>query len=114
MGAFHVKGWGPKSSVCPSKPRESNFCGGNIPGFCRDFPEAPEKFEKKKFGFNFWPLREDPRSAKTRVLKSKTRVPKHAFSKHSVAFATLYRGKKSFPPPPWDPSFLGLSVKFHQ
>ena len=28
----------------------------DIPGFCRDIPEAPEKFEKKKFGFNFWPL----------------------------------------------------------
>ena len=28
----------------------------DIPGFCRDIPEAPEKFEKKMFGFNFWPL----------------------------------------------------------
>ena len=28
----------------------------DIPGFCRDIPEAPEKFEKKRFGFNFWPL----------------------------------------------------------
>ena len=27
--------------------------GRDIPGFCRDFPEAPEKFEKKMFGFNF-------------------------------------------------------------
>ena len=53
-----MKGWGPKSSVCPSKPRESNFFGGDIPGFCRDIPEAPEKFEKKMFGFNFWPLLE--------------------------------------------------------
>ena len=24
----------------------------DIPGFCRDIPEAPEKFEKKMFGFN--------------------------------------------------------------
>ena len=30
------------------------------------------------------------RSAKTRVLKSKTRVPKHAFSKHSVAAFLLF------------------------
>ena len=29
----------------------------DIPGFCRDIPEAPEKFEKKMFGFNFWPLK---------------------------------------------------------
>ena len=28
----------------------------DIPGFCRDIPEAPEKFEKKMFGLNFWPL----------------------------------------------------------
>ena len=28
----------------------------DIPGFCRDIPEAPEKFEKKMFGFNFLPL----------------------------------------------------------
>ena len=25
----------------------------DIPGFCRDIPKLPEKFEKKKFGFNF-------------------------------------------------------------
>ena len=25
----------------------------DIPGFCRDIPEALEKFEKKMFGFNF-------------------------------------------------------------
>ena len=28
----------------------------DIPGFPRDIPEVPEKFEKKKFVFNFWPL----------------------------------------------------------
>ena len=28
----------------------------DILGFCRDIPEAPEKFEKKKFGFNSRPL----------------------------------------------------------
>ena len=28
----------------------------DIPGFCRDILEAPEKFEKKKFGFNSRPL----------------------------------------------------------
>ena len=31
--------------------------GRDIRGFCRDIPEAPEKFEKKMFGFNFWPLK---------------------------------------------------------
>ena len=28
----------------------------DIPGFCRDIPEAPKKFEKKMFGFNSRPL----------------------------------------------------------
>ena len=29
VGVFHVKGWGPKSSVCPSNPRKTKFFGGN-------------------------------------------------------------------------------------
>ena len=37
----------------------------------------------------FWGRFPFLRSARTRGLKSKTRVPKHAFSKHSVAFITL-------------------------
>ena len=48
-----MNGWGPKSSIRPSKPGKSNFLARDIPGFCRDIPGAPEKFEKKKFGFNF-------------------------------------------------------------
>ena len=39
MEVFRVKGWGPKSSVLPSKPRETNFF------FCRisrDFTGIPE------------------------------------------------------------------------
>ena len=50
-GVFHVKGWGPKSSACPSKPGKPNFFGG----ISRDFAgmAVPEKFERKKFGFNF-------------------------------------------------------------
>ena len=46
VGFFHVKGWGPKSSVGPSKPRATKLFGRDIPGFCRDIPGAPEKFEK--------------------------------------------------------------------
>ena len=60
-----MKGWGPKSSVCLSKPTENQtFFGGISRDFAgisrkpksRDIPEAPETFEKKMFGFNFWPL----------------------------------------------------------
>ena len=37
VGVFHVKGWGPKSSACPSKPGKSNFFGG----ISRDFAGYP-------------------------------------------------------------------------
>ena len=33
--------------------RETKLFWGVIPGFCRDIPEVPEKFEKKRFVFNF-------------------------------------------------------------
>ena len=36
--------------------REIKLFGRYIPGFCRDIPGAPEKFEKKKFVFNSRPL----------------------------------------------------------
>ena len=53
VGVFHVKGWGPKSSVCPSKPGKSNFFGGISRNFAWDIPAAPEKFEKKKVCVQF-------------------------------------------------------------
>ena len=33
--------------------REIKLFGRDIPGFCRDIPDPPEKFEKKKFVFDF-------------------------------------------------------------
>ena len=36
--------------------REIKLFGRDIPGFCWDIPELPEKFEKKKFEFNSRPL----------------------------------------------------------
>ena len=47
VGVFHGKGWGPKSSVCPSKPGKVKLFERDIPGFCRDILEVPEMFEKK-------------------------------------------------------------------
>ena len=52
VGVFHVKGWGPKSSVCPLKPEKANFLAG-FPGSLPGFPGGARKFEKKKFVFNF-------------------------------------------------------------
>ena len=57
VGVFHVGGGGgPKSSIRPSKPRETKLLGGKSQDFCRDFPGAPEKFEKKKFVVIFGPI----------------------------------------------------------
>ena len=39
---------GAKSSVCPSKPRETKLVGGISWDFCQDIPGVPEKFEKQK------------------------------------------------------------------
>ena len=46
-----MKGWGPKSSVCHSKPRETKLLGGIYRDFCRDIQGVFEKFEEKKFVF---------------------------------------------------------------
>ena len=53
-----MNGWGPKSSIRPSKPGKSNFLGGISRDFAGMSRAAPEKFEKKKFGFNFRSLPE--------------------------------------------------------
>ena len=52
-----MKGWGPKKFGMPLETREIKVFLRDIPGFCRDIPEAPEKFEKKKsLGSIFVPL----------------------------------------------------------
>ena len=50
VGVFHVKGWGPKSSVCPSKPRESNFFGGISRDFAGISRKRPKSLRKKCLG----------------------------------------------------------------
>ena len=47
------EGVGAKKFGMPLETREIKLFGRDIPGFCWDIPGAPEKFEKKKFGFNF-------------------------------------------------------------
>ena len=50
---------GHKSSVCPSKPRETKLSGGISRDFCRDMPgEGARKFEQKElFVFNVSPYK---------------------------------------------------------
>ena len=60
-----VFGWGgglPREGVGAEKfgmsieTREIKLFWPDVPGFCRDIPEVPEKFEKKKFVFIFGSL----------------------------------------------------------
>ena len=52
---FHVKGWVPKSSECPSKIRETKRFGAISRDCCLDIPGAPEKLKRKKLVFHFRP-----------------------------------------------------------
>ena len=47
------EGVGAKKFGMPLETREIKLFWRDIPGFCRDIPGVPEKFENKKFGFNF-------------------------------------------------------------
>ena len=47
-GVFHVKGWGPKSSVCPSKPRETKLFGGISWDFAGISPGGARRVREKK------------------------------------------------------------------
>ena len=46
-GVKNVKGWGPKSSVCPSKPGKPNFLG-RMPGILPGYPRVARKVWKNK------------------------------------------------------------------
>ena len=47
VGVFHVKGWGPKSSIRPSKPGKSNFLGGISRDFAGISRGCPKSLRKK-------------------------------------------------------------------
>ena len=51
-GGLPGEGGGAKKFGVSLETRETKFFWRDIPGFCRDIPEVPEKFEKKKFVFN--------------------------------------------------------------
>ena len=50
------EGVGAKKFDMSLEARKIKLFGRDIPGFCRDIPAVAEKFEKRKFVFNFWPL----------------------------------------------------------
>ena len=47
VGVFHVNGWGPKSSIRPSKPGKFNLLGRDIPGFAGISRGRPKSLRKK-------------------------------------------------------------------
>ena len=48
-----MKGWGPKSSICPSKPGKSNFFGGISRHFAGISRKCPKSLRKKKVSVQF-------------------------------------------------------------
>ena len=48
VGVLHMNGWGPESSIRPSKPGKSNFLGGISRDFAGISRGGAEKFERKK------------------------------------------------------------------
>ena len=50
------EGVGAKKFGMSLETKEIKIFWRDIPGFCWDIPVLPEKFEKKRFVFNFWPL----------------------------------------------------------
>ena len=56
VGVFHVKGWGPKSSVCPSKPWKTKLFGGISRNFRTDISGGARKVLEKKVCVQFCPL----------------------------------------------------------
>ena len=61
VGVFHVKGWGPKGSVCPSNARKTKLFGGISQIFWRDIPRVLKKL-KTKVGVLFLDPRICPKS----------------------------------------------------
>ena len=55
VGVFHMKGWGPKSSVCVSKPGTSNLFGGMSRDFAGISRRCPKSLRKKRLCSIFGP-----------------------------------------------------------
>ena len=70
-----MKGWGPKSSVCPSKPGKSNSLGGISRDFAGISRRRPKSLRKKSFVFNFWAPISQEQKKKAHKHKETHRTP---------------------------------------
>ena len=76
-GGLPHEGVGAKKFGMSLETQGIKLCWRDIPGFCRDIPEAPEKFEKNMFGFNFWPLQNSGAEKDSRSQKIARTAPKN-------------------------------------
>ena len=65
-----MNGWGPKSSVCPSKPGKSNFFGGISWDFVGISRRCPKSLRKKSLCSSFGPYMLIRRYIDARVCES--------------------------------------------
>ena len=84
VGVFHLKDWGPKSSVCPSKPRKTKLFGGISWDFARISRGCPKSLRKKRFVFISSPL-----SLGEHDRKFATKNPLHFFTPRVSTFHHL-------------------------
>ena len=81
VGVLHVKGWGPKSSVCPLKTGKPNF----FCGISRDFPGISRRCQKslrKKHRVQF--LFPKVTSPSFRAIAACLRCSQHLYRKHCL------------------------------
>ena len=72
--------------------REIKLFEQDIPKFCWDIPAVPEKFEKKKSVFSFWPLNRPGSSQQGRYGRGRSEIPH--FSSNLQLFAPCSRIKR--------------------
>ena len=76
-GGFPREGVGTEKFGMSLEARETELFWRDVPGFCGDIPEVPEKFEKKMFVFNFRSLKNSRPKSSAFLSNFKILNPKH-------------------------------------